>query len=326
MHVLPFFSESVYSQVMPSSGENALVAWLRERFPPDPARVPIGIGDDMAVLRFDAGLIAMTADMLLDGVHFDTSRHNYELIGRKAIACSLSDCAAMACHPVAATVSLALPNSIDMAEVKRLYAGMAEVADRFGCRIVGGDTTSWPGRLAIDVAMLAEPMHPRGPVRRCDARPGDAVFVSGALGGSILGKHLAFTPRLDLAQQVAADDGLHAMMDISDGLSMDLHRMCAASGCCAELHTEGLERAISPAARELGRTAGGTPLEHALHDGEDFELLIVGDASLAQSAGDLICVGLMLPPATAPQCTYITLVHPDGRHEPVEPRGYEHWK
>jgi thiamine-monophosphate kinase len=351
---------------MPEKGENALIAWLRERFPPDPARGPIGIGDDMAVLRFGPALVAMTADMLLDGVHFDSRRQSFELIGRKAIACSLSDCAAMACQPVAATVSLAVPNSLTLDDVKRLYEGMAEIASQFDCRIVGGDTTSWPGALAIDVAMLAEPMSPRGPIRRCDARPGDMLFVSGPLGGSILDRHLTFAPRLDLARRLAPDPRLHAMMDLSDGLSMDLHRMCEASACNAELDAARLEQAISPAARSLAQTSG-TPLTHALNDGEDFELLISGDAGLGDDHPDLIPVGRMVAqtgppgrgasqvgwqgqcrdvhhgqaaPSTAPlthatfsrthppasETPHITLIHPDGRREPVEPGGYEHWK
>ena len=309
---------------MPPTGENALVAWLAERFPPDPARVPVGIGDDMAVLRWPAGLVAITADMLLDGVHFDTRRQNYELIGQKAIACSLSDCAAMACEPVAATISLALPQTIEMEQVKRLYEGMAAIADRFGCRIVGGDTTSWPNRLAIDVAMLAEPMSPRGPLRRCDARPGDTIFISGPLGGSILGTHLTFSPRLELARQMCSDPRLHAMMDLSDGLSMDLHRMCAASSCHAQLHADRLEQAVSPAARKLAATAGGTPFDHALNDGEDFELLLAAEESLVTLNTGLIPVGVMVP--TAPNSPPVGLVHRDGRCEKIEPRGYEHWK
>jgi thiamine-monophosphate kinase len=309
---------------MPQTGENALIAWLRDRFPPDPARVPIGIGDDMALLTFSGGQVAVTADMLLDGVHFDTDRQDYAAIGRKALACSLSDCAAMACNPVAATISLALPSSIPMAQVQRLYEGMAQIADEFGCRIVGGDTTSWPGRLAIDVAMLGEPMAPRGPIRRSGAGPGDTIFVSGLLGGSILGKHLTFTPRLELARQLASDKRLHAMMDLSDGLSMDLHRMCAASRCHAQLHPAWLEAAISPAARELAITAGGTPLEHALNDGEDFELLLAGEGSLGTDLVGLIPVGVILP--ADPQFPPLRLVHADGQVEAIEPRGYEHWK
>ncbi|HOB76203.1 MAG TPA: thiamine-phosphate kinase [Phycisphaerae bacterium] len=322
---------------MSEKGENALVAWLRERFPPDADRVPVGIGDDMAVLRFGQSLVAITTDMLLDGVHFETDKQSFELIGRKALACSLSDCAAMACQPVAATVSLALPNTLALEDVKCIYEGMAQVADRFGCRIVGGDTTSWSGRLAIDIAMLAEPLSPRGPIRRGDAREGDALFVSGPLGGSLLGSHLTFTPRLDLARQIAPDPALHAMMDLSDGLSMDLYRMCQASGCDAELEATSLERAISPAARDLARTTGRTPLEHTLHDGEDFELLIAGHPDLVQGPYGLIPVGRMvgksasrfrdgLAISLSQDAPCIALVHPDGRRDRIEPRGYEHWK
>src|SRR5512135_2959401 len=133
-------------------GENALVEWLKGRFVANPDRVPI-----------------------------DTQQHIYELIGRKAIACSLSDCAAMACRPRVATVSLALHDGMSMDQVHQLYEGMAVVAEEFDCDIVGGDTTSWPGKLAIDVAMLAEPMAERGPVLRSGARPGDTIYVSGPL-------------------------------------------------------------------------------------------------------------------------------------------------
>src|SRR5512133_3497463 len=110
-------------------GENALVEWLRNRFGSGAAGVPIGIGDDMAVIEFDDNLMAMTADMLMDGVHFDSSKQSYELIGRKALACSLSDCAAMACQPRVATISLALPDSMTMDDVKKLYEGIAGIAE-----------------------------------------------------------------------------------------------------------------------------------------------------------------------------------------------------
>ncbi len=103
-----------------ASSENELVRWLQQRLAADPARVPIGIGDDAAAVRFDGTLVAFTADMLLDGIHFDTRRHSFELIGRKAIACSLSDCAAMACDPRVATVSIALAQSMTLADVQQL--------------------------------------------------------------------------------------------------------------------------------------------------------------------------------------------------------------
>lgn len=308
-----------------SKGENALVDWLRRRFPADPNRVPLGIGDDMASVRFDGDLVQITTDMLLDGVHFDTRQHICELVGRKAIACSLSDCAAMACRPRAATVSLALHDGMAMDDVKRLYEGMACIADEFDCAIVGGDTTSWAGKLAIDVAMLAEPMSSRGPVLRSGAKPGDAIYVSGPLGGSITGKHMTFVPRLELAGRVVLDPELHAMMDISDGLSMDLHRLCAASGCDAELSTEAMEEVVSQAARALANEDGICPLDHALNDGEDFELLIAGGFGMLADSLGLARVGRLTAPSREEQVT-MSLCDRQGRFRIIEPRGYEHFR
>lgn len=307
-----------------SKGENALVEWLRSRFGSSAAGVPVGIGDDMAVIEVEDNLMAMTADMLMDGVHFDSRQHGYNFIGRKAIACSLSDCAGMACQPRGATVSIALPESMSMDDVKRLYEGMASIADEFGCSIVGGDTNSWHGPLVIDVAMVAEPMSVRGPVRRSDAQPGDLVYVSGPLGGSILGKHLSFMPRIELASQLSYQPGLHGMMDISDGLSTDLHRTCMASGCRAELDFDALQSAVSDAARQCAQADGRSALEHALHDGEDFELLVTGTEALRSERLLLIPVGRLLPGRLGEPT--LSIVHADGRREPLEPEGYEHFK
>lgn len=311
-------------------GENALVAWLTERFAADARRVPIGIGDDMALVRLNGPLVAITTDMLLDGVHFDASRHGYDLVGRKAIACSLSDCAAMACTPRAATISLALNRDMLLADVQRMYEGMARVADEYECAIVGGDTTSWDGRLAIDVAMLAEPMSPRGPIRRSGAQAGDVIFVSGLLGGSLLGRHLTFEPRLALARQLAGESGLHAMMDLSDGLAMDLHRLCRASRCDAELRPELIERVVSDAARQMAQQDGRPALEHALSDGEDFELLVVGDAALqdaprAGAAPVLWPVGRIISPIS-PGESRLWVASNLGQRTILEPRGFEHWR
>lgn len=304
-------------------GENQLVAWLRERFRTSSERVPVGIGDDMASVRLDGRLVAVTADMLLDAVHFDTAKHDFERIGRKAIACSLSDCAGMACEPRAALVSLALSNAMSLDDVKRLYEGMAAVADRYDCPIVGGDTTSWSAPLVIDVMILAEPMHPRGPVLRSTASAGDTIFVSGHLGGSLAGRHLDFEPRLNLARELAEQEHLHALMDISDGLAMDLHRLCEASACDAELSRDQLDMAISDAARSTGAHDGRSPLDHAMSDGEDFELLIVGEPDLRRF--NLIPIGRIVEPCD-PGKSNVTLIGPDGTRTAIEPAGFEHFK
>ncbi len=307
----------------PAARENAIVAWLSARLGrADPARVPIGIGDDMAAVRLDGTLVAITADMLLDGVHFDTARHGYDLIGRKAIACSLSDCAGMCCEPRGATVSLALARGMRLEDVQRLYEGMAGICSQHRCPIIGGDTTSWSGRLAIDVAIVGEPMSPRGLVSRSGARAGDTIYVSGPLGGSLLGGHVAFTPRLAFARQLAGRGELHAMMDISDGLSLDLHRLCAASGCDARLNEELLEGMISEAARELSAQDGRSSLDHALSDGEDFELLVVGGEALLSACPALRPLGRITErQGDSPR---IVMAERDGGERVVPPKGYEH--
>jgi len=308
-----------------SKGENELIEWLAERFTTDCKRVPIGIGDDAAAVLMDNQLVAITADMLLDGVHFDTHKHGYRQIGRKALACSISDCAAMACNPRAATVSLALNEKMSFDEAKQLYEGLAGIAGEFDCPVVGGDITSWPGKLAVDVAVLAEPMSPRGPIKRSTACVGDIIYVSGLLGGSLTEKHLSFTPRIELARGLALEPDLHAMMDISDGLALDLYRLCEASRCNAELAGEQVDKVISDPARECSKKDGKSALDHALHDGEDFELLVVGGYDLKHERFGLTPIGRMIT-KTSEDRSDIVIADPVGGQKHIKPTGYEHFK
>ncbi len=305
-------------------GELALVERFRRAAARDAQRVPLGIGDDMAVVRVGGGSVLLTADMLLDGVHFDSRVHSPEQMGRKAIACSLSDCAAMAAQPVAATVSLGLPESMSPAAVERMFAAMVSTGADFGCGIAGGDTTSWAHPLVIDVAMLAETGTARGPVRRDGARAGDAIYVTGALGGSLAGRHLDFAPRVREALRLAEALGeqLHAMMDLSDGLSLDLHRLCTASGVGAELEAAGVDGATSAAAREAAQRDRQSAREHALSDGEDYELLIVAapEASLPELGVAVTRVGTIVAGAG------MRLREAGGGTSVLEPRGYEHFR
>ncbi len=283
--------------------------------------IPLGIGDDMAIIDLSFGRLLVSSDMLLDGVHFDTKRHGLSLIGRKAIACGLSDCAAMAVEPRAATVSVALPSGMSLVSAQTLLAGMRAIADEFNLALVGGDTTSWENSLAIDVAILATPYPGIEPVRRSGATTGDILFVTGQLGGSLLGRHLTFTPQVALARNIAEalGDRLHAMMDLSDGLALDLWRMCQASGTGATLEESRLEAVISPDARRAASADRRSPLDHALSDGEDFELLLAVDpeASLHGLLPPLQAVGTVI-------ASGLCIVRPDGRTCPLEPKGYAH--
>ncbi len=229
----------------------------------------IGPGDDAALVDWSggAGLIA-TTDMLLEGSCFRLEEAGPRRVGRKAMAVNLSDIAAMAARPVAALVSVGLPRRGGRALAEELYQGMREVADAFDTPIVGGDTNSWDGPLVINVTLLGEATE-RGVVRRNGARPGDWLMATGSFGGSILGKHLDFTPRVREALQLHQAAPLHAMIDVSDGLAADVFHLCEESGCGAVLCAEAIP--IAEAARAMND--GRSPLDHALGDGEDFELV-----------------------------------------------------
>ena len=266
-------------------GEFDYIAWLRQRTP-SASRVLVGPGDDCAVIAaspHDEWLV--TTDMLLEGSHFVLADAGARRVGRKAMAVNLSDIAAMGGKPIAAFVSIGLPRgnapltphpSSTRGEAsgvaEDLYLGMRDVADRFETAIAGGDTNTWAGGLVVSVTLIGEP-GPQGPILRRGAKPGDWLFVTGPLGGSILGKHLEFTPRVKEALLLQEHVKIHAMIDISDGLSADVNHICAESHCGVALFAKSIP--ISDAARSLGD--GKTPLEHALGDGEDFELAFAVD-------------------------------------------------
>lgn len=255
--------------------EDDFVAWLASRYPSSGAGVRLGIGDDMAILERPDDAVLIASDMLMDGVHFESARHTPEQMGRKALAVNLSDCAAMAVRPRFAVVSVALPETWTLRQAQGLFLGMEPLSERYDCRIVGGDTNCWPGRLVIDVVVLAAPWPGVAPARRDGMRPGDAICVTGRLGGSRRGHHMDFEPRVHEAHDLARTLGnrLHAMMDLSDGLSTDAARLAAASGCGIELDAAALSTVVSEPALSASAGDRTAALEHALDDGEDFELL-----------------------------------------------------
>jgi thiamine-monophosphate kinase len=253
--------------------ESDFLHWLRERLPPHPL-LKLGIGDDAAVLA-TAGRsdIVVTTDLIADGVDFDLQTDDPRRVGHKALAINLSDLAAMAARPLAAVVSLNLPRHGGMKLAKELYEGLLPLADQFHLAIAGGDTNSWDGPLVVSVTALGE-VTAEGPLTRRGARPGDRIIVTGAFGGSILGRHLDVRPRVEEALLLNQRYTLHAGIDSSDGLSLDLWHICEESRCGAVIEIDRVP--IAPAAHELSnrRADGITSLDHALSDGEDFELIL----------------------------------------------------
>ncbi len=250
--------------------EQSFVAWAKMRARRLP-QVKLGIGDDAAILAGSSEDWVVTTDTLMDGVHFRSTEVSAERIGRKLISVSLSDLAAMGADPVAVFLSLCLPRNASQQMAADIYEGVCQVAERYKIALAGGDTNCWEGPLVVGMTAVGKTVGGLTWVRS-GALPGDAIVVTGPLGGSILGKHLDFEPRIELARLIRDKIPIHAAMDISDGLSTDLLRMCDASHCGAVLDLAAIP--VTEQAKQLSVSSGKTPAEHALGDGEDFELLM----------------------------------------------------
>jgi thiamine-monophosphate kinase len=252
--------------------EFELIARLTQALPTNET-VVAGAGDDCAVLDLGVPekLILFKTDAVVEGIHF-TKETPPEKIGHKALARCLSDIAAMAGTPTAALVTIALPKKFDAEFVTRIYDGLNALAAKTGVAVVGGETTTNPERILISIALLGT--IPRGrQILRSGAKVGDAIFVTGELGGSLAEKHLEFEPHLDEARWLAEHFHLHALMDLSDGLGGDLRHILNASRAGAEILKSAVpvSRAAKLAAR--GNSSAKPAFVAALTDGEDFELL-----------------------------------------------------
>jgi thiamine-monophosphate kinase len=308
--------------------EFELIAKLTKSLPANET-VIAGAGDDCAVLDFGLAekLFLFKTDAVVEGIHF-TAETPPEKIGHKALARCLSDVAAMAGTPAAALVTIGLPASFNADWVGKIYDGLNALAKFFGVAIVGGETTTNPGGIFISIALLGTVARGKQ-ILRSGAKSGDAIFVTGELGGSLLGRHLDFEPRLAEAQWLAENFSIHAMIDVSDGLAGDLRHILAASGAGAELLKSAIP--VSRAAKlQAGESSSARPaFAAALTDGEDFELLLAVAGRDAVKLLDawkkkfprlkLSCIGKIVPGRG------ITIRDKHGTQK-LDAHGYTHFK
>jgi len=282
-----------------------------------------GCGDDCAVVSTGPRATEdwlLTSDSVIEGIHFETGTRP-DLVGRKAVGRVLSDIAAMGGQPLWSLVDLVAPSATDTDLVMELYRGMIALADEMNMAIVGGDTARGHC-LALHVFGVGSV--PRGrSVLRSGARPGDALFVTGALGGSRAGRHLDFVPRIQ--EGMFLRDWASGMIDVSDGLATDLRHIASQSAVGADLDTTRIP--VSEAA--LAMKGDQSPLQHALNDGEDFELLFTvpsrkRDAFLTrwpkQFKTPLAEIGVITD-----KTGRLLLKFKDGRLEPMAPGGHDHF-
>ena len=303
---------------MPFS-EGSLIDFLRARARRGP-HVVVGIGHDAAVVRSPAGdELVLKSDQTIEGVHFLRTEAPLGLFGRKALARVMSDLGAIGARPVACLCSAALPDDLDEAGAHALFDGILGLADGERVSLVGGDLSRSPGGIALDVAALGF-LEGRAPMLRSGAQAGDALVVTGPLGGSRAGHHLRFEPRWREGMALAGSGLVHACIDLSDGLARDLHHLARASQVGARLQTGALP--LRPLA--AGATA---TVEQALHDGEDFELLFAAPpAALATLAGlpALAAVTLTRIGTVVPEREGVTRVDGQGAATTLPQGGFEH--
>jgi thiamine-monophosphate kinase len=294
-----------------------------------------GIGDDCAVLRHPSGYdLLSTADFSLEGVHFRREWHSPESVGHRCLARGLSDIAAMGGAPVAAFLSLALPQKLPQPWVDRFMKGFLKLASKFGVSLAGGDTAQSPSGVLADIVVLGSA--PKGKaVLRSGARAGDRIYVTGELGGSAAALNLLFSkrkkldprhfpkhffpqPRIPQGRLLRKKKIASSMIDISDGLSTDLSHICEESGVGAEIWAKSIPRA------SISGSPEPVDFKFVLNGGDDYELLFTtrpGRRVPSRISGVAVtCIG---------EITHgkrMVLVNEDGTRLPLQPRGWEHFR
>ncbi len=329
-------------------GEFALIDRLQQFLQvPSDSHVVKSIGDDCAVLQPspDAELI-LTTDSQEEGVHYRLDWSTPEEIGWRCLAVNVSDIAAMAGRPLGAVVALSLPSDLEVAFVDGLYTGMQNLARQMACPIIGGNMTKTTGRVSVTITVLGEV--PRGQaIYRSGAQAGDAIWVTGPLGGAkagleallkpeaVRGVPTAYAlacyrrpqPRLWEAQFLRQRVELHSLLDISDGLSGDLRHICEASGVGAQIEADAVP--IHDDTRQIADAVQADPLWYALHGGEDFELCFTALPMQVEPIRaeferrfhrSLVRVG------TIRQGEGVTLKQPNGLEDVLPARGYDHFR
>jgi thiamine-monophosphate kinase len=325
-------------------GEFGLINRIQKLSSRNTASVLTGIGDDAAVLKLSASqVMVVTTDLLIEDVHFDLAYTDFYGLGWKSAAVNLSDIAAMGGVSRFCLTALGIPPRITVDQISAFYRGFNALLRKCRTALVGGDTCSSPDKFFVSVTAIGE-AKPARILTRSGARPGDRVFVTGALGDSAAGlemlqnkneragsrgreakkimeKHLRPVPRLDEGRKIALTGCAHAMIDISDGLSSDLSHICKQSGVGAEIMADHIP--ISSSLHSLSKELSKEDLQYALHGGEDYELLFAVPRNRMKKV-----LALNLPLREIGCITAgrkISLVHSNGKKTALKPEGFDHF-
>jgi len=314
--------------------EKLLIAGIRGRAASRSRAITTGIGDDCAILQVpSAHQTLVTTDFSLEGVHFRREWHPAEAVGHRCLTRGLSDIAAMGGNPVAAFLSLALPQNLPQSWINQFLKGFLKLADQFHVTLAGGDTAQSPGGILADIVVIGSV--PKGEaIRRSGACPGDHIYITGALGGAAATLKLLFSgkkvrpadfpqhfqpmPRIEIGRFLREKGFASAMIDLSDGLSTDLVHICGESGVGAEIQVLAIPRA------SIGKPVRAVDLELALHGGDDYELLFT--AHPAKHVPSRIAGIPITQIGRISRDKLVLLVNENGVASRLRPRGWEHFK
>jgi thiamine-monophosphate kinase len=326
------------------SGERELIDYIRSRLPAAPAWLRVSIGDDAAILEPPRGALdVLTTDSLVEGVHFDFSFCTPEDVGAKAVAVNLSDLAAMGAEPRAALVSLSVPARMPRDGIEAMIDALVASATTYCVAIAGGNITASPGPLVVTLTVIGS-VRPRRALLRSGARPGDAVYVSAAIGAAAAGlgmlregrpaaaedeaqcvaRYRAPEPRVRLGLLLGRTRAATACIDLSDGLADGARQLRDASGAGFLLEADAIP--VHPAARRYFAARGLDPVTAALAGGDDYELLFT---SAPRRRGALAAAVRRAPGLAITRIGAVTKdsevrLRRDGRDEPL-PEGFRHF-
>lgn len=324
--------------------EIQFVRWLQSHAPLRGRELRMGIGDDAALVRPHRGQeLILTTDLSVEGIHFTRHLHTPQSVGHRALARALSDIAAMGGKPKFALVSIALSEKSPGNWARDFYQGLFRLARRFSVSVIGGDTSVHTGSILVDVVATGEVPYGRA-MLRSGASVGDQIFVGGKLGSSALGlkmlksdkrpnsqktrnesikAHLFPEPQIRLGEFLSKERIATSAMDLSDGLSIDLMRLCEASGVGARIDASLLPLPATPmpmemTAREAERLA--------LHGGEDYKLLFTVSPQRAQGLSRKVADREVFRIGQITRARTLLLIRDDGREERLAPQGYDHFR
>lgn len=330
-------------------GEFGLIKRVKRLFARNKEPIVVGIGDDAAAIRFSGGrLLLLTSDLLIEGIHFSLSYSSFFQIGRKALTANISDIAAMGGVPLFTLVSLAIPEGYRVEDIEELYRGMADLSRTIGVSTIGGDTSASKKGFFISLSLIGE-VEEDLILKRSGARVGDTIFLTGTMGDSAAGlellrggiktktrdkkvgylirRHLKPNPRLKEGRFIATNQLATSMIDISDGLAIDLSHICEESKVGAEIFEERI-----PLSDEIKRARvrlKKDPLFYALGGGEDYELLFTVDKKRTEEVMNLCkkggltvsYIGNIIPPKNG-----MSIIGANGKKRKLKATGYEHFR